>query len=457
MRDIVLFKEDTSLSDHLNEFQGIIDQMSRMSIKFEYEILGLLLLNSLRECWETFKGSVLNEEMRRKTQGSSSQSKVLVIENKGRSEKKEREKSISKSKSRYKNVECHYCHKTGHIQKHCFLWKKDKSKEKDDHHHHHDRATTATGDFGVLKIGNDGVTKVIGVDDVCLQTNTRMRLWLRGVKHVPDVRFNLTSVHMLDDGGSRVSDMKKTPPKTPQLNRLAERMNRTLIERVRCMLSEGKLLKHFWGETLYTTVHVINLSPAVALNTEVPNNIWFGKDVNYDHLRVYGCKAFVHVPKDERSKLNMKTRQCIFIGYGHDEYGYRMYDPVDKKLVRSRDVQFMEDETIEDIDKNDEQHNYLGDDFDVPPDYDVEEEHEMSQNENLGDAPEPPLVQLKRSNRQRQSSTSYTFDECVTLIDGEEPECYQESIESEKRQKSWQSKLQKCLALSTTKAELGFV
>ncbi|RDX90561.1 hypothetical protein CR513_27562, partial [Mucuna pruriens] len=86
------FKEDTSLSDHLNEFQGIIDQMSGMSIKFEDEILRLLLLNSLPESWETFKvsitnstpngvvslqmvkGSVLNEEMRRKAQGSSSQS-----------------------------------------------------------------------------------------------------------------------------------------------------------------------------------------------------------------------------------------------------------------------------------------------------------------------------------------------------------------------------------------------
>ncbi|RDX73201.1 hypothetical protein CR513_47221, partial [Mucuna pruriens] len=79
-----------SLSNHLNGFQGIIDQMLRMGIKFEDEILGLLLLNSLPESWETFKvsitnstpngvvslqmvkGSVLNEEMRRKAQGSSS-------------------------------------------------------------------------------------------------------------------------------------------------------------------------------------------------------------------------------------------------------------------------------------------------------------------------------------------------------------------------------------------------
>ncbi|RDX86816.1 hypothetical protein CR513_31800, partial [Mucuna pruriens] len=170
----------------------------------------------------------------------------------------------------------------------------------------------------------------------------------------------------------------------------------------------------------------------------------------------------------------MKTRQCIFIGYGHDEYGYMMYDPVEKKLVRSCDVQFMEDQTIEDIDKvkkstlekdnslseidpvqmlvhdldtadnnvqNGEQHNYvgdqqLGDDFDIPLNGDAKEEQEISQDENLGDAPELPLVQLRRSNRQRQSSTRYISDEYVTLTDGEEPECYQESMESEERQKA---------------------
>jgi len=71
----------------------------------------------------------------------------------------------------------------------------------------------------------------------------------------------------------------KTPPKTPQLNGLAERMNRTLVERVTCMLSEAKLPKHFWGEAL-----LVNLSPIVALNTEVPDKIWFCKNVSYDHF-----------------------------------------------------------------------------------------------------------------------------------------------------------------------------
>ena len=73
---------------------------------------------------------------------------------------------------------------------------------------------------------------------------------------------------------------------------------------------------------------LLNLTPCVHLNFDVPNRVWSGKDVSYSHLRVFGCKAFVYIPKDERSKLDVKTRQCVFIGYGQDEFGYRFYDPV---------------------------------------------------------------------------------------------------------------------------------
>ena len=107
----------------------------------------------------------------------------------------------------------------------------------------------------------------------------------------------------------------------------------------------------FGQKHLILPAYVINLSPTVALNGDVPDRVWSGKNVSYDHLKVFGCKAFVHVPKDERSKLDVKTRQCIFVGYGQDEFGYRFFDPVEKKLVRSRDVVFFEDQTIEDLDK----------------------------------------------------------------------------------------------------------
>ena len=69
------------------------------------------------------------------------------------------------------------------------------------------------------------------------------------------------------------------------------------MERVRCLLSAAKSPNSFWGEALLTAAHVFNLSPAVALQSDVPNSVWYGKDVSYDHLRVFGCKDFLHVLK----------------------------------------------------------------------------------------------------------------------------------------------------------------
>ena len=145
------YKEGTPISDHLSEFQGRFDQLAGVDIKFDEDLLELFLLNSLPDSWETFrvsmisaapngdislqmaKTSALNEEMRKKTQGTSSHSEVFITENRGISQNKEqrggRGKSRSKSRSRYKTIECHYFHKTGHIQKNYFQWKRE-SKDK---------------------------------------------------------------------------------------------------------------------------------------------------------------------------------------------------------------------------------------------------------------------------------------------------------------------------------------
>jgi len=85
---------------------------------------------------------------------------------------------------------------------------------------------------------------------------------------------------------------EKAPPKTPQLNGLVERMSRTFVERVRCILSEAKFPKHFWDETLHMAMHVINLSPIVELDSEVSDKICFGKDVKYGHLIVFRLCMF---------------------------------------------------------------------------------------------------------------------------------------------------------------------
>ncbi|KAK3038516.1 hypothetical protein RJ639_029316 [Escallonia herrerae] len=134
----------------------------------------------------------------------------------------------------------------------------------------------------------------------------------------------------------------RTVKRTPQENGLAERMNRTIMERARCMRIHADLPLQFWAAAVDTAVYLINRSPASALHGGIPEEEWLGKPVNYSFLKVFGCIAYAHIDKEERKKLDSKSQKCVFIGYGGDEYGYRLWDYKHNKIIRSRDVIFDE-------------------------------------------------------------------------------------------------------------------
>jgi transposase InsO family protein len=78
-----------------------------------------------------------------------------------------------------------------------------------------------------------------------------------------------------------------TVPYTPQQNGVAERMNRTIISKARCMLSDAGLHRHFWTEAASTACYLINRSPSIAINKKTPIKVWSGSPANYLELRVF--------------------------------------------------------------------------------------------------------------------------------------------------------------------------
>ncbi|GJY89022.1 retrotransposon protein, putative, ty1-copia subclass, partial [Tanacetum coccineum] len=102
---------------------------------------------------------------------------------------------------------------------------------------------------------------------------------------------------------------------TPQQNGLAERMNRTLLNKVR--------------------------SPSTALEKKTHMDLWSGHPANYEILRIFGCVAYSHV---NQGKLKPRAIKCIFLGYPEGVKGYRLWrlDDVKPKIIINRDVVFNE-------------------------------------------------------------------------------------------------------------------
>ena len=102
-----------------------------------------------------------------------------------------------------------------------------------------------------------------------------------------------------------------TVARTPQQNGVAERANRTIMEAARAMLHAAGLPLSFWEYAVMAAVYLRNRSPTKALTDATPYEAWRGDKPDLSHLRVFGCRAYMHVDKTKRSKLQPgRSRWC---------------------------------------------------------------------------------------------------------------------------------------------------
>jgi len=78
-----------------------------------------------------------------------------------------------------------------------------------------------------------------------------------------------------------------------------------------------------------------------------PQEAWSGYKPTVAHFKTFGCIAHVHLPNQRRSKLEGKSEKTIFVGYSEKAKSYKLYDPVAKKTIASRDVVFEENKSWE--------------------------------------------------------------------------------------------------------------
>lgn len=161
-----------------------------------------------------------------------------------------------------------------------------------------------------------------------------------------------------DNGGEYVSNELKayckergielsfTVPYNPEMNSIAERLNRTLEEKARTMLIASGTDPKFWNEAILTANYLKNRSPTSAMGerfkSKTPAEIWFGQKPVLSHLRIFGSDCYNHIPAAKRSKMDAKSSKCIMLGYTASIGSYRLWDIENNKLVTGRSVVFNE-------------------------------------------------------------------------------------------------------------------
>ncbi|KAH9700447.1 hypothetical protein KPL71_024696 [Citrus sinensis] len=299
--------ESTMVTDHINTLKTLFSQLTTLGHNIEENERAELLLQSLPDSYDQLiinlmnnnpvdsivfddvAASVLNKESRRKNkenrQASSQQAEALLVT---RGRLTERGPSGSQNHGRSKSR----------------------------------RGSVYMGDDHALEIAGicaikikmfDGTIRTIGEEaNACVALNGEESKMM----------WHLKLGHMSEQ----------------------ERMSRTLTERIRAMLRTAGLPNSFWAEAVKTAYYIVNRSPSTTIGLKTAMEMWTGKPADYSYLHAFGCPVYVMYNTQERTKLDPKSRRCIFLRYADGVKRYRLWDPTAHKIVISRDVIFIEDQ-----------------------------------------------------------------------------------------------------------------
>jgi transposase InsO family protein len=167
-----------------------------------------------------------------------------------------------------------------------------------------------------------------------------------------------------DQGGEYVSNELKEylnekgiivdphPANTPQWSGVAERFNRTVVEKARCIMFEAKVEEKLWAEAINTATFLIRRTPTRSLNFITPHEKLFKKKPNINAIRTFGCTVQARDNRKEIKKFDSRAREAILVGFDEQHTAYRIWLINEKRVVLARDVVFFENKKSSVINNN---------------------------------------------------------------------------------------------------------
>jgi transposase InsO family protein len=139
-------------------------------------------------------------------------------------------------------------------------------------------------------------------------------------------------------------------PYTPEQNGRSERYNRTLLEKVRCVLLDSFVPVEEWPSVVQMVSWIINRFPT-RLNPQwkTPYEMFYGKKPDLSYLRVPGCAIHVHIDKQRRVEKKFGARAVLRILFGYNSNGVKAINPIDKNTMMTCNYVASEKQNWEDV------------------------------------------------------------------------------------------------------------
>ncbi|KAF3624379.1 hypothetical protein FXO37_31371 [Capsicum annuum] len=107
-------------------------------------------------------------------------------------------------------------------------------------------------------------------------------------------------------------------------------------------LHDKNLPRELWAEAFQCACHIVNRLPPWSGKEKTSFEFLYDQKPNVSHFQVFGSVCHVHIPKSSRTKLDPKTKRCMFIGYDSCRKRWKCMDPKTKRFVTSTDIVFDE-------------------------------------------------------------------------------------------------------------------
>jgi hypothetical protein len=176
---------------------------------------------------------------------------------------------------------------------------------------------------------------------VAVMRNTVTRLKLQSEKKLKAVRTDRGCEYVNGEiaayFGKKGVVHQTTARYSSEQNGVAKRLNRVLMERTRAMFSESGLPDEMWAEAVVTANYIRNRTP-VSAHGKTLWKAFYGKKPDVSHMRVFGARAFMHVPGALRHKLKPVSEKGWFIGYEADAKACRILRERNNRVIVSRGV-----------------------------------------------------------------------------------------------------------------------